>query len=70
MSWLTLGDDAHVLDSKDLMLLRKYLIFIQKEVKATELLIVRDGVIRFVLWKDNSGSFVMDRLEQWRARGK
>lgn len=49
MSWVTLGDDAHVLDSKDLMLLRKYLIFIQKEVKATELLIVRDGVIRFVL---------------------
>ena len=31
MSWVTLGDDAHVLDSKDVMLLRKYFIFIQKD---------------------------------------
>ena len=33
MSWVTLGD-AHVLDSKDLMLLREYLIFIQKEMRS------------------------------------
>ena len=34
MSWVTLGDDAHVLDSKDVMLLRKYFIFIQKEMRS------------------------------------
>lgn len=33
MSWVTLGDEADMLDCKDLMFLRKYLIFIQKGMR-------------------------------------
>lgn len=63
MSWVTLGDEADVLDYKDLMFLRKYLILIQKGMRSHKRLKVRDSVVRSVLCKGNSGSFVVDSLE-------
>lgn len=33
MSWIMLGDEAEMVSCKDLMLLRKYLTFIQKGMK-------------------------------------